>query len=375
MISCDLAPAYVRAIAPYPPGKPISELAREMGLNEADIVKLASNENPLGVSPRARAAIAGALDELALYPDGNGYDLKAAIAAKLGVEMAGIVLGNGSNDVLELVARAFLSPGASAVFSQHAFAVYPLVTQATGAVGIETPARAFGHDLDAMRAAIRDDTRVLFIANPNNPTGTLLAAHALHAFLQSVPQRVVVVLDEAYGEFLAADLQAPSVAWLAEFPNLVLTRTFSKAYGLAGLRVGYALAHPDVAGMLNRVRQPFNVNSLALLGAKAALNDGEFLAESKRVNDAGMAQLLQGCRTLGLAHIPSYGNFVCIQVATPARPAAAVYQALLRRGVIVRPVGNYGMQEHLRVSIGLPQQNERFLTALAEVLNEAPEIA
>jgi histidinol-phosphate aminotransferase len=375
MISCDLAPAYVRAIAPYPPGKPISELAREMGLNEADIVKLASNENPLGVSPRARAAIAGALDELALYPDGNGYDLKAAIAAKLGVEMAGIVLGNGSNDVLELVARAFLSPGASAVFSQHAFAVYPLVTQATGAVGIETPARAFGHDLDAMRAAIRDDTRVLFIANPNNPTGTLLAAHALHAFLQSVPQRVVVVLDEAYGEFLAADLQAPSVAWLAEFPNLVLTRTFSKAYGLAGLRVGYALAHPDVAGMLNRVRQPFNVNSLALLGAKAALNDGEFLAESKRVNDAGMAQLLQGCRTLGLAHIPSYGNFVCIQVATPARPAAAVYQALLRRGVIVRPVGNYGMPEHLRVSIGLPQQNERFLTALAEVLNEAPEIA
>ncbi len=375
MFPCDLAPAYVRAIAPYPPGKPISELAREMGLNEADIVKLASNENPLGVSPRARAAIAGALDELALYPDGNGYDMKAAIAAKLGVEMAGIVLGNGSNDVLELVARAFLSPGASAVFSQHAFAVYPLVTQATGAVGIETPARAFGHDLDAMRAAIRDDTRVLFIANPNNPTGTLLAADALHAFLQCVPQRVVVVLDEAYGEFLAADLQAPSVAWLAEFPNLVLTRTFSKAYGLAGLRVGYALAHPDVAGMLNRVRQPFNVNSLALLGATAALNDAEFLSESKRVNDAGMAQLLQGCKTLELAHIPSYGNFVCIQVATPARPAAAVYQALLRRGVIVRPVGNYGMPEHLRVSIGLPQQNERFLTALAEVLNEAPVIA
>jgi len=372
MISCDLAPAYVRAIAPYPPGKPISELAREMGLNEADIVKLASNENPLGVSPRARAAIAGALDELALYPDGNGYELKAAIAAKLGVEMAGIVLGNGSNDVLELVARAFLSPGTSAVYSQHAFAVYPLVTQATGAVGIETPAQAFGHDLDAMRAAIRDDTRVLFIANPNNPTGTLLAADALHAFLRNVPQRVVVVLDEAYGEFLNVDLQAPSVAWLAEFPNLVLTRTFSKAYGLAGLRVGYALAHPDVAGMLNRVRQPFNVNSLALLGATAALNDAEFLAESKRVNDAGMAQLLQGCQTLGLAHIPSYGNFVCIQVATPSRPAAAVYQALLRRGVIVRPVGNYGMPEHLRVSIGLPHQNERFLTALAEILNESP---
>ena len=372
MHPCDLAPAYVRAIAPYQPGKPISELAREMRLNEADIVKLASNENPLGVSPRALAAMTSALNDLALYPDGNGFELKAAISAKLGVEMAGIVLGNGSNDVLELVARAFLAPGVSAVYSQHAFAVYPLVTQATGATGIETPAIDFGHDLAAMRTAIRDDTRVVFIANPNNPTGTLLATEALHAFLKSVPAQVVVVLDEAYGEFLDTDLQAPSVAWLAEFPNLVLTRTFSKAYGLAGLRVGYALASADVAGLLNRVRQPFNVNSLALLGATAALNDAEFIAESKRINDAGMAQMLQGFQLLGLDHIDSFGNFVCVKVGSPQRSAAAVFQALLKRGVIVRPVGNYGMPDYLRVSIGLPEHNARFLSVLGDILKETP---
>jgi len=364
MHPCDHAPAYVRAIAPYQPGKPISELAREMGLDEADIVKLASNENPLGISPKARAAIVGALDELALYPDGNGFELKSALAAKLDVDLSGIVLGNGSNDVLELVARAFLAPGSSAVYSQYAFAVYPLVTQATGAAGIEVPALNFGHDLAAMRAAIRDDTRVVFIANPNNPTGTLLDAAALHAFLESVPKQVVVVLDEAYGEFLAADLQVPSVAWLAEFPNLVLTRTFSKAYGLAGLRVGYALAQADVAGMLNRVRQPFNANSLALLAASAALNDAGFIAASKRVNDAGMAQLTQGFQRMELEFIPSFGNFVCVKVGA----AGGVFQALLKRGVIVRPVGNYGMPEYLRVSIGLPQQNARFLAALGEIL-------
>ncbi len=364
---CELAPAHIRAIAPYQPGKPIAELAREMGLNEADIVKLASNENPLGISPRARTAIAACLDDLALYPDGNGFELKAAIAGKLGVDMAGIVLGNGSNDVLELVARALLGPGTSAVYSEHAFAVYPLATQAAGARGIVVPARDFGHDLLAMREAVGDDTRVVFIANPNNPTGTLLGAEELHAFLASLPASVAVVLDEAYGEFLDEALQAPSVAWVAEFPNLILTRTFSKAYGLAGLRVGYALAHPEVADLLNRVRQPFNVNSLALAGAAAALDDSEFIARSKAVNDAGMAQLIAGCRQLGLAWIPSYGNFICIQVGADAAATAQVFQALLRRGVIVRPVANYGLPTYLRVSIGLPEQNARFLTALAEI--------
>ncbi len=364
---CDLAPAHIRAIAPYQPGKPISELAREMGLAEANIVKLASNENPLGASPRARAAIAAHLDEVALYPDGNGFELKAALVEHLGVDLSGIVLGNGSNDVLELVAHALLGPGTSAVYSEHAFAVYPLATQATGARGIAVPARAHGHDLAAMRDAIRADTRVVFIANPNNPTGTLLGAEELHGFLASLPPGVAVVLDEAYGEFLDTALRAPSVDWLAEFPDLILTRTFSKAYGLAGLRVGYALARPEVADLLNRVRQPFNVNSLALAGAAAALGDDEFIARSKAVNDAGMAQLLEGCRRLGLNHIPSHGNFLCIEVGD----AAGVFQSLLRRGVIVRPVANYGLPGFLRVSIGLPEQNARFLAALAEILEQA----
>ena len=372
---CDLAPAHIRAIAPYQPGKPISELAREMGLREADIVKLASNENPLGPSPKARAAIASRLDEVALYPDGNGFELKAAIVAqladRLGVDMAGIVLGNGSNDVLELAARALLGPGTSTVYSEHAFAVYPLATQAAGARGIAVPARAYGHDLAAMRAAVRDDSRVVFIANPNNPTGTLLGAEELHGFLASLPPAVAVVLDEAYCEFLDEALRAPSLDWLAEFPNLILTRTFSKAYGLAGLRVGYALAHPEVADLLNRVRQPFNVNSLALAGAAAALDDGEFIARSKAVNDAGMAQLVEGCKRLGLTHIPSHGNFVCIEVGGHAAGAAQVYQALLRKGVIVRPVANYGLPTFLRVSIGLPEQNARFLAALSKILEQA----
>jgi histidinol-phosphate aminotransferase len=358
------APAYIRAIAPYQPGKPISELAREMGLNEADIVKLASNENPLGVSPKARAAIERELGELALYPDGNGFALKTALSGKLGVALNQIVLGNGSNDVLELAARAFLKPGATAVYAQHAFAVYPLATQAVGALGIEVPARDFGHDLDAMSAAIRNDTSMVFIANPNNPTGTLLSADALHGFLRAVPAHVAVVLDEAYGEFLEPADRAPSVDWLGEFPNLIVTRTFSKAYGLAGLRVGYALAHADVADLINRVRQPFNVNSLALSAAAAALDDGGFLAESKRVNDAGMTQLTEGFKALGLDWIPSWGNFVCVKVGD----AAGVFQTLLRQGVIVRPVANYGLHGYLRVSIGLPEQNARFLSVLQGAL-------
>ncbi|TCS70878.1 histidinol-phosphate aminotransferase [Sulfuritortus calidifontis] len=361
-----IAPDHIRAIAPYQPGKPIAELAREMGLNEADIVKLASNENPLGVSPKARAAIADSLDELALYPDGNGFELKSAIARKHGVGLDQIVLGNGSNDVLELAARALLTPGSSAVYAQHAFAVYPLVTQACGAAGIEAKAKAFSHDLSAMLAAIRPDTRIVFIANPNNPTGTLLDADALHGFLKKVSPEVLVVLDEAYVEFLPEARRTPSVEWLKEFPNLLVSRTFSKAYGLAGLRVGFGLAQPEVADLLNRVRQPFNVNSLALKAAAAALDDQAFLAESKRVNDAGMAQLTEGFRRLGLDYIPSWGNFVAVRVGA----AGTVFQALLQKGVIVRPVANYGMPDYLRISIGLPEQNARCLAALQAVLGK-----
>ncbi len=360
-----IAPDHIRAIAPYQPGKPISELAREMGIDERDIVKLASNENPLGVSPKARAAIAGCLDELALYPDGNGFELKSAIARKYDVGLDQIVLGNGSNDVLELAARALLTPASSAVYAQHAFAVYPLVTQAIGATGIEAKAKNYGHDLGAMLAAIRPDTRIVFIANPNNPTGTLLGAEELHGFLGKVSPEVLVVLDEAYVEFLPEDKLTPSVAWLQEFPNLLVSRTFSKAYGLAGLRVGFALARPEVADLLNRVRQPFNVNSLALKAAAAALDDHAFLAESKRMNDAGMAQFIAGFQHLGLDYIPSWGNFLAVKVGE----AGKVFQGLLKKGVIVRPVVNYGMPEYLRISIGLPEQNARCLAALQEVLN------
>ena len=357
-------PANIRAIAPYQPGKPIAELARELGLDEGGIIKLASNENPLGTSPKALAAIERCRGEIALYPDGSGFALKSALARHLGVDMGQIVLGNGSNDVLELAARLLLGPGRSAVYSQHAFAVYPLATQACGARGIEVPARDYGHDLKAMLKAVTDDTRVVFIANPNNPTGTLLAPEALYDFLRRLTPEVAVVLDEAYVEYLDPSARAPSIAWLAEFPNLIVTRTFSKAYGLAGLRVGYALASAELAELMNRLRQPFNVNSLALAAAEAALDDIEFIAEAKRVNDAGLAQLTQGFRRLGLDFIPSAGNFVCVRVGA----AQEVFAALLRKGVIARPVANYGLPEHLRVSVGSEAQNARFLTALAEVL-------
>lgn len=359
---CDLTPDYVKSIAPYQPGKPISELARELGLQDASIVKLASNENPLGISPKALEAMEDALHEVARYPDGNGFALKSAICDKFGVDMSQIVLGNGSNDVLELVARAFLTHGTQSVFSQHAFAVYPLVTQATGATGIVVPAKDFGHDLKAMHAAITSNTRVVWIANPNNPTGTLLDKPELLDFLRDVPKDVLVVLDEAYDEYLPDGLKSTSVEWLKTFENLVVTRTLSKAYGLAGLRVGFALVHASIADMLNRVRQPFNVNSVAQAAAVAALADDEFVARSRALNTAGMMQVTQGLTRLGLDFIPSFGNFVSVRVGN----AAKVYQDLLKKGVIVRPVANYGMPEYLRVSIGLAQENARFLKALEE---------
>ena len=365
---CERAPSYIRSISAYQPGKPITELARDLGLDEHTIVKLASNENPLGLSPKARAAIEAAIPDLARYPD--QFDLIAAIAKKLGAGEESVVLGNGSNDLLEMVAAAFLAPGRSSVFSQHAFAVYPLATQSRGATSIAVPAEDFGHDLDAMLAAIRPDTHVVFIANPNNPTGTFLAEAAVRRFLERAPRTVAVVLDEAYNEYLAPELRADTVSWLAAYPNLVITRTFSKAYGLAGLRVGYALCHPSVADLLNRVRQPFNVNNLALTAAIAALDDAPFMAKSYELNRAGMKQLSEGFVRLGLGWIPSHGNFVSVEIprASGAPRAASVYQSLLRQGVIVRPVAGYGMPDHLRVTVGLPEENERFLTVLAVAL-------
>jgi histidinol-phosphate aminotransferase len=359
-----LAPNHVCTIAPYQPGKPISELARELGLNEADIVKLASNENPLGPSPLALAAAQDALHDMALYPDGAGFALKAKLSAKLGVSADQIVLGNGSNDVLDMAARAFLTVGTSSVYSQHAFAVYPIATQTAGAQGIAVPAKHYGHDLAAMCAAIRDDTRVLWIANPNNPTGTFLPWNEIEAFLEAVPPQVLVVLDEAYGEYLPLAERCDTTAWLARFPNLLISRTFSKAYGLAGLRVGYGLGSADVIDLLNRVRHPFNVNSTALAAAEAALDDVAFLERSYALNTAGMAQLVAGLANLDIETVPSKGNFLLAKVGDGAR----INADLLKRGVIVRPVANYGLPEFLRVSVGLAGQNARFLDALSEVL-------
>ena len=367
MDPCELSPSYVRSIAPYQPGKPISELARELGLKEEGIIKLASNENPRGIGPRTRAAIEASIADIARYPDGNGFELKQALSRRYGVDTGAIVLGNGSNDVLELATQAFLRPGDHTVYSEHAFAVYPLATQARGARGIVVRAKNYGHDLEAMARAVDDETYVVWAANPNNPTGTFARPDELEAFLRKVPERVLVVLDEAYNEYLPHELKADSARWLKRHPNLVVTRTFSKAYGLAGLRVGYALAHPSVADVMNRVRQPFNVNSMALAAAVAALDDMEFVARSYAENLQGLRQLEEGARKLGLDFIPSYGNFITIRVGK----AAEIYKRLLRRSVIVRPVGGgYALPEHLRVTVGTAQENEKFLGALSASLKD-----
>ena len=355
-----LAPEYIRTIAAYQPGKPISDVARELGMQEANIVKLASNENPLGASPKALVAVQSALGELAMYPDGGGFALKAAISKKYSISPEQIILGNGSNDILELAARTFMRAGDSAVYSQHAFAVYPLATQAVGAAGIEVKAKNFGNDLDAMLTAIRADTKMIFLANPNNPTGTFIPGSSLHAFLQRVPQRVLVVLDEAYGEYLKDADVYDSVPWLAEFSNVVISHTLSKAYGLAGLRIGFGLAHPQLIDLMNRVRQPFNVNHLAMVAAVAALGDDAFIRESRRVNDAGLSLLTTELAKRNLETIPAFGNFITFKIPNARR----IFESMLNQGVIVRPIAGYGLPDYLRVTVGTEAQNRRFLAAL-----------
>lgn len=367
---CDFVPENIRSIQPYQPGKPISELAREMGLSEDAIIKLASNENPLGVSPLALDAMMNAMQDIALYPDGSGFELKAALSRCHDVKAEQIVLGNGSNDVLDLAARIFLKPGASAVYSQHAFAVYPLVIQIAGANGIQVPAQEYGHDLPAILDAIQPETRMVFIANPNNPTGTLSSVEDLYRFIERVSRDILIVLDEAYYEYLPEINKSNSIQWLNEFPNLLITRTFSKIYGLAGVRVGFAIAHPDIADLMNRVRQPFNVSSIGLIGALATLDDNEFVQKSFALNRAGMLQLTDGFRKLGLEFIPSSGNFISFRIDGDAANTPKVYQSLLRQGVIVRPLGIYEMPHHLRVTVGLAAENERFLNALQYTLGE-----
>lgn len=367
-MSCDflsLALPGVQKLSPYVPGKPVEELAREIGLNPADIVKLASNENPLGPAPSVLKAVQQALPELTRYPDGNGFILKQALSERFGFDLSMITLGNGSNDILELIGRAFAMPGVDVVFSQHAFAVYPIVTQAVGATPVQVPARNWGHDLPAMAAAVTPATRLIFVANPNNPTGTWFERTEFEAFMAAVPTNVLVVLDEAYTEYVEAGEALNGFDYIERYPNLIVCRTLSKAYGLAALRVGYCISHPQVADVLNRVRQPFNVNSLALAAAVAALADDTYLTESRLLNRTGMQQLEKGLSSLGLQSIPSRGNFIAVDLGRDAGP---IYQGLLRAGVIVRPVAGYGMPNHLRVSIGLPQENQRFLEVLAGVL-------
>ncbi len=354
----------VQKLKPYEPGKPIAELQRELGLD--DIVKLASNENPLGASPRALAAVRDALPGVALYPDGNGFDLKRALGEHHGIDTACITLGSGSDHIIELIARAFLAPGRNAVMSQYGFAIYAIVTQAAGAELRVADAVDYGHDLKAMAAQVDADTRVIFLANPNNPTGTWFDADAFRGLLDAVPTDTLVVIDEAYFEYVDEPGYPDSRALLDVHPNLVVMRTFSKAHGLAGLRVGYALASPVVTDLLNRVRLSFNPNALAQVAAVAAIADSDHVHKTVVLNRAERARVDEGLRALGLETIPSVCNFVTVD---SGRPAREVFKALLAEGVIVRPLDGYGLPQHVRVSIGLPKENDRLLAAMKKVLD------
>ncbi|MEA3412592.1 MAG: histidinol-phosphate transaminase [Pseudomonadota bacterium] len=364
-----LAVEGVRRLRPYEPGKPVETLEKELGIR--DSVKLASNENPLGPSPLAVAAMRDRLDAVSFYPDGNGFALKEAIARRHGLSMDCVTIGNGSNDILELLARTFLSPGKAAVYSAHAFAVYPIVTTATGAASrVAAPhspdaAMPYGHHLENLYRRVDRDTRLVFVANPNNPTGTWLTSDTLQDFVGSLPSHVICVVDEAYAEYVSEPDYPDTSTWLERFPRLVVTRTFSKIFGLAGLRVGYGLSHPGVAELLNRVRQPFNVNLLAQDAARAALGDGAHLEKSRGVNDDGLAMLASAFGERGLDLIPSVANFICVDVGREALP---VYDTMLREGVIVRPVANYGFPDHLRITVGTRAQNLRMLAALDKAL-------
>jgi histidinol-phosphate aminotransferase len=369
----ELALPGVQSLKPYEPGKPVSELQRELGIT--DIVKLASNENPLGPSPRAQTAVKEAIAELALYPDGAGFELKRALASHHGLGAECITLGTGSDHILELLARVFLERGRSVVFSRYAFAIYAIVSQAAGAeirIAEALPTdhvdMPYGHDLDAMAGLVDASTRIVFIANPNNPTGTWITRDALEAFLERVPRETVVLLDEAYFEYVQESEYASGREFLERYPNLIVMRTFSKAYGLAGIRVGYALASAELTELMNRVRLSFNPNSLAQAAAVAALGDHEHIRNSVELNRAELARMQSELKARGLRTIPSVCNFVTVDVERPGRE---FFQAMLREGVIVRPLDGYGLPNHVRVSVGLPAQNDRFYAALDKTRREA----
>lgn len=365
-MSCDflaLAKQGVQGLQAYQPGKPISELQRELGLS--DIVKLASNENPLGLSPKVAKLLAANLNELSRYPDGAAFELKAELAEYYAIDTEQITLGNGSNDILNLIGLAYIDSESSVVFSEHAFIVYPILTQYLGAKAKVAKAKNYGHDLDAMFEQIDEHTKVVFIANPNNPTGTWLGTKALTGFLEKVPEHVLVVLDEAYNEYIDETVDCASGLLLQkQFQNLIVTRTFSKAFGLAGLRVGFSVANPQVADVLNRVREPFNVNTLGQLAAVEVLKDSDYLTRSIDINQQGRIEIQQGLERLGFTFIPSQGNFITFDCKQNGQ---AMYEKLLHEGVIVRPVTGYGLPNHLRVSIGMPFENLRFLNALERI--------
>jgi len=366
---CDLAFEPINGLFPYQPGKPIDELQRELGLK--NIVKLASNENPLGPSEVVKKAIQNSIEDVSLYPDGNGFYLKKALSEKLGVTADMITLGNGSNDVLDVIARVFLTTGRECIYSEYAFVVYAIATQSVGATArvakayLPEEVGAYGHDLNEMERLVTEKTSVVFIANPNNPTGTWIESEGLERFIKKLPKHVIVVLDEAYCEYLDQQSLVDTTKWLQKYSNLIITRTFSKAYGLAGLRIGYAVSHPDIADLLNRVRHPFNVNSLGLVAAEAALQDEEYIEKSRELNKQGLQQLANGFEKLSLGYIPSVGNFISLNVG---EKAADIYTKLLHEGVIVRPISAYKMPQYLRVSVGLPAENEILLSALAKVI-------
>lgn len=367
-MTCDLinlATTGVAGLHPYQPGKPVEELERELGIS--NIIKLASNENPLGSGVKAQLALSST-SNLSRYPDGNAHDLKMALAGRHGVNTDQITIGNGSNEILELITRAIIGPQHEVIISEHAFAVYSLVTQAVGARAVVVPAKDWGHDLSAMQAAANENSRIMFVANPNNPTGTWHNIQSLRTLLESCPEHMVVVVDEAYFEYVDEDDYPNCIQWVNEFPNLLVTRTFSKAFGLAGLRIGYGISHRDIADLMNRVRQPFNVNSLALSAASAALGDIDHLQQSVSLNQAGMKQLITAFDNMNLQYIPSVGNFICVDLQTTGHSGIEMYKQLLHQGVIVRPIDNYGLPNHLRITIGLKQENEKFIQALESVI-------
>lgn len=366
-----LAVSGVQSLQPYLPGKPIEELERELGVSNT--LKLASNENPMGPSSLVIDALQEPIPQLDLYPDGGGFILKAKLSKMLGVSELQITLGNGSNDVLDMIARVFLGKGREAIYSEYAFAVYPICTQSVGAtakVSKALPAdhndNPYGHDLDAMLALIRGKTRVIFIANPNNPTGTWLKRQEIEKFISSIPEDIIVVIDEAYFEYVQEADYPDTMQWLEKYPNLIVTRTFSKIYALAGLRIGYSVCSEEIADLLNRVRQPFNVNTPALIAATAALDDQEHLERCVEINTQGIKFWQAACQYRGWEYIPTVGNFITIDFKTDAMP---IYNALLREAVIVRPIANYGLPNHLRITISTPKENQQCLDALDKVLD------